>query len=245
MPEGDDVYLRDDGIVFCSLAIGEVARQKVRLLCESIIKFTHHLAVIVTDDITAFGDEYNYRIKFIHIDECKTSLTLKGATGQFQYNLKLIPIREVYNLYNSPVIIYCDSDVFLFGYDRTFERWFTDKPECLFARMRGPISETKSDPVLLKKVVDMGYDPLTIHTPVPIEAVMWFKTGNKLNDLLNTWESIAAQSYVDGVRSDYESVDMSIAMHKIGYNYVALDSTYPSTDNFRLLHYEKIIQLFV
>lgn len=241
------MYLNDDNLVFCTLAIGEVARQKVHLQIQSILKFTHNKLILYTDDAPSFGNYYGERIKVIQFEETMTKLGLKGAIGQFQYSLKLVPIRETNNRFGPPIIIWMDSDTFLLGWDRSFDRYFYDKPAGLYARMRGPIAETLSDPVLLKKVTDLGYDPLTIPTHVPIEAVMiWVNTApHQLNNLMNTWETMALETYNKEVRSDYESVELAISMHKIHFPYTVIDGTFPGTDNFRILHYEKIIQLFV
>lgn len=234
------MYLHDDNVVFCSLALGEWYREKVRTMCESIVKFTHNRALIITDAPEAFGNEYGPRITFMKLEDYMTPLGLKGATGQFQYSLKLVSIRECMKRFEPPVIVWLDADAFLFGWNRNFEKYFRDDGEGLYGRMRGPPSEPRSDPVLLKKVIGMGYNPADINAPVPIESVLFFKTGPNLVDLMTSWETNAMMAYSLGLNSDYEAIDFSIALHKHQYKCTYLTGSDPHVDNFRILHDRKI-----
>lgn len=240
------MYLHDDSVVFCTLAVKgpkddeDRYRTCVRTMIESIIKFTHNRAVIVTDVPEAFGNEYGPRITFIKFDESLTPLTLMGATGQFQYSLKLVPIRETMKRFEPTVIVWLDADAFLFGWNRDFEKFFRHDGEGLYGRMRGPPSEPRSDKVILNKVINMGYNPADINAPVPIESLLFFKTGPNLIPLMNTWENLALMCHKMGLNSDYEAVDFCIALNQHQYKCTYLDNNFPHVDNFRILHDRKI-----
>jgi hypothetical protein len=245
------MYKNDDKVVFTTLAIqgpqDNEQRYKtcVRTQIESILKFTHNRAIIITDAPEEFGNEYGPRITFVKFDDTLTPLTPSGALGQFQYSLKAIPIRYTMEHYKPDVIVWLDADAFLFGWNQDFYKTFNDDQETMYGRMRANISHPNTDPIILKKVRAMGYNPDEIHQPVAIESVLIFKTGPKLINLMDTWERLALKAYNLKLNSDYESVDLAIACHEHNYNCKIITASFPHTDNFRLLHDRKIFTPFV
>lgn len=239
------MYQNDDKVVFTTLALGDEYRLKVRTLCETIIKFTHNRAIIITDKPEEYGNEYGPRITFVQFTDLVSPLTTIGATGQFQYSLKALPIRYTMEHYRPEVLVWVDADCFLLGWSRDFYSTFSQDEETMYGRMRANISHPNTDPIILNKVKLMQFNPNEIHAPVAIESVLIFKTGPKLISLMNTWEELAFKAYNLGLQSDYESVDLAIACHQHNYNCKVITGTHPHTDSFRILHDRKIFTPFV
>lgn len=246
------MYCHDDSVVFTTLALKGIKPETeeryhltVRTFIESVLKFTKNRALIVTDEPEAYGTEYGPRIKFVKFDSSLTPLTNKGATGQFQYSLKAIPIRETLKIWGPAIVVWMDCDAYLWGWNHDFYKTFIDEEDTVWGRMRANISHPNTDPIILNKVTKMGFNPAEIHSPVPIESVLIFRAGRKTMDMLNTWERLALQSQNLGLNSDYEAVEFAIACHQTEYNCKVITGSFPHTDNFRVLHDTKIFTPFV
>jgi hypothetical protein len=152
-------------------------RDRVSTQIQSILKFTHHEVYVITDKPEAFGNYYGPRVHFVKFDENMTDLPLRGKQGQFNYNLKMVPIKWVMDNVQAAVTIYMDCDTFLWGWDRLFYRFFPQDKEGIWGRFRHALNDSDAHHLILKKCELMGIDQPNISTRLPVENVMFFKHG--------------------------------------------------------------------
>lgn len=234
------MYLDDHNTVFTSLCIGDEYRDRIAIQLQSIIKFTAHEAYIITDKPEYFGNYYGPRIHFVQFDESLTTMPLRGKMGMFNYNLKMVPIQYAMAKSQASVTVYLDADTFLFGWDRLFYRFFSLESEGIWGRFRHALNDSDSHKIILDKLEKMGIDGSNIETRLPIENVMFFKNGPTMPAFFDEWTRLANHSYECGARSDFEAIEMALAIHQTKLHYQHIDNAFPHVDNFRTLHHSKI-----
>jgi hypothetical protein len=220
-------------------------RERVATQLQSILKFTHHKAYVITDKPEAFGNYYGDRVHFIKFDEKMTDLPLRGKQGQFNYNLKMVPIKWTMENINAALTIYMDCDTFLWGWDRLFYRFFPQDKEGIWGRFRHALNDSDSHRLIIEKCKMMNIDQPNITTRLPVENVMFFKHGPTIQPFFEAWHKYAMLAYNSGARTDFEGIEMAMAIHETGLHHVHLDSTQPYVDNFRTLHHGRIHIPFV
>lgn len=239
------MYLEDEKTVFTTLCVGDPHyKDALATQIQSILKFTHHDLYVVTDTPEFFGTYYGSRVHFLNLHEL-TDLPLKGKLGMFNFNLKMVPIKWVIQNIKPALTIYMDCDTFLFGWDRLFYRFFPQDREGIWGRFRHALNDSDAHKLILEKLAIMGVDASNIKTRLPIENVMFFKDGPTMPRFFDEWERLAKLSYDVGARSDFEAIEMALALYNTGLPYHHLDNKDPYVDNFRTLHHNKIHIPFV
>lgn len=238
------MYLNDDMVVFTSLCVGDWYRETIATQIQSILKFTHHEAYIVTDQPEYFGNYYGPRIHFLKLDDL-TDFPLRGKQGMFNYNLKMIPIKWVIEHIKPTITTYLDADTFLFGWDRLFYRFFPEKEEGIWGRFRNRLNDCSAHKIILDKLEMMKVDATNIDTRLPIENVMFWKNGPTIPMVLDTWDKYAKHTYECGARTDFEGIELALAIHENKLHHVHMDNSSPYVDNFRTLHHNKLHIPFV
>lgn len=230
------MYQDDSEIMFTTLVLGEHYRNIVSTQIQSILKFTNNNLYIITDEINYFGNYYPSRVKFIDFNTI-TKMPLKGKQGMFNYNLKLVPIKWVFEHINPALCVYMDADSFLFGWNKSFFRAFNPRDYGMYGRFRHGLNEHSSDVVIPEKLKQMGIDASNISTQVPIENIMFWKNGPQVLPCLHQWEHFAEIAYDTGARTDFEAVELALALNasKCPYINIATDQRY-NIEDFRTLH---------
>jgi len=233
------MYLEDEKTVFTTLCVGDQHYKDILATqLQSILKFTHHEVYVVTDTPECFDNYYGSRVHFLRLSDL-TDLPLKGKQGMFNFNLKMIPIKWVIENVRPALTIYMDCDTFLFGWDRLFYRFFPQDQEGIWGRFRHRLNDSDSHKLILDKLKLMNIDATNINTRLPIENVMFFKNGPTISRFFEEWYRLAKMSYDVGARTDFEAVEMCLAIHNTGLPYHHLDNKDPYVDNFRTFHHGK------
>jgi hypothetical protein len=266
-------YLDDDSTVFTTLCIGNgvdadngepapalcpscghctkhqpggaLLRERLATQLQSILKFTHHDCYVITDHPEAFGNYFGPRIHFIKFNEKMTDLPLTGKRGMFNYNLKMVPIKWTMENVGAPVTVYLDADTFLFGWDRLFYRFFPQKEEGIWGRFRHALNDSDAHNLIIEKIANLGVDGKKIDTRLPVENVMFFKQGPTMSRFFESWYKWAKKAYDVGARTDFEAIEMALAIHETDMPYHHLDNSCPYVDNFRTLHHGRVHIPFV
>lgn len=230
------MYQDDNQIIFTTLVIGEKYRNIISTQIQSILKFTNHRLVVITDDVAYFGNYYGSRVSFVPFQGL-TQLPIRGSKyNLFNYNLKLVPIKYVFDTFNPDMVIYMDADTWLFGWNRQFYRAFDPYSYGVYGRFRHPLNDPGANVVIASKLNEMGIDASQITTQVPIEAVMFWKNGKQINSCLKQWEHYA-QIACDTSRTDFEAIELSLGLYhsQCPYHNIASDQRY-NIEDFRTLH---------
>lgn len=234
------MYINEDETVFVTLALGDDYRHKVSTQLQSILKFTRHDAYVITDNPSYFGNYYGKRIHFIDFNGL-TDMPLKGKQNMFNYNLKLVPLQYVFKHVKPAMAVWMDADSFLFGWNNLFFRAFDPKLHGIWGRFRGPLNEAKTQQLVKDKLEQMKVDATNIDTLLPIENVMFIKNGITIMPFLETWKKYADIAYSHGARTDFEAVEIALALYdtKAPYYNIENDQRY-NIDDFRTLHLNNI-----
>ncbi len=239
------MYLDSHHVVFTTLALGEEYRNKVATQIQSILKFTQHDAYIITDSPEFFGNYYGPRIHYIKFDENFTDLPIISPQGMFNYNLKMTAIKWTIENVRAPITVWMDADSFLFGWIDRFDKHFPSDAHGVWGRFRQPLN-TVTDPLVLKKIETLEIDTTDINVRMPIENILIFKNGSTVKPFLEEWDRLAHLTIEKGARGDFESIEMSIAIHRTGIPYYHCDGNNSAwVDSFRTLHHGKIHIPFV
>ena len=238
------MYLETHSVVFTTLALGDVYRDKVATQIQSVLKFSNHDMYVITDKPEVFGNYYDPRIKFIDFNGL-TDLPLTDKNELFNYNLKMVPIQWVTQNIRPSITVYMDADSFLFGnFPDWFSRFFPDNEYGIYGRFRQYLNDN-TDNMMNKKIATLGIDVSSMAVKLPIENIMIFKNGPLLQSFLNKWYEMAKLSYGTGARSDFECIEMAIAIWESAIPYHHLDNTCPYVDCFRTCHQNRIHIPFV
>jgi len=242
------MYLDDKKLVFCTLAVGDLYRERVSTQIQSILKFTHHDLYVITDEPSWFRNYYGNRVKFIDIKSLEYKpWGLTDAVGRFNYNLKIWPIKYVLENTDAQLIAYMDADSFLFGWDRLTYRYFMDDSgkSAIFGRFRSNLNNNDF-PEVQRKADTLQINISEMDTPLPIENIMFFRNcGHDLKTFVNKWEDLADITINSDQTCFFEAVEMAIAINMTNLTYVAVNNTFPFSDNFRTLHNGEIHVPFV
>ena len=248
------MYLDDNNTVFTTLcigdgrnddAMGQKMRNRVATQIQSILKFTHHDVYVITDKPDYFGNYYGSRAHFVQFDENLTDLSLLGKQGQFNYNLKMVPSKWTMDNVQAAVTVYMDCDTFLFGWDRLFYRFFPQDKEGIWARFRHALNDSAAHNLILEKCALMGIDQPNISTRLPVENVMFFKHGPTMQPFFEAWYKYAKLAYEVGARTDFEGIEMAMAIHATNLDHAHVDNAMPYVDNFRTLHHDSLHLPFI
>lgn len=238
------MYLDSHNVVFTTLALGDVYRDKVATQIQSVLKFSRHDMYVITDKPEFFGNYYGDRVKYINF-EGLTDLPLIDKHELFNYNMKMIPIKWVIENIRPQITVYMDADSFLFGnFPDWFHRFFPDNEYGIYGRFRQYLNDN-TDNMMIKKVANLGIDVSEMSVKLPIENIMIFKNGPLIRNFFEEWLIMAKLSYETGSRSDFECIEMAIAIWKSGIPYHHLDNACPYVDCFRTVHHNKIHIPFV
>lgn len=244
------MYLNHNKVVFCTLALGDDFIERVATQIQSVLKFSHHELYVITDaSPEKFGNYYDQsRIHYVDFNSIENTLPLKAQTGVFNYHLKMLPIRYVYD-HVTPVptiVIYMDADSFLWGkFPDNFDKNFPEAQHGVWARFRQELNTLDQDRIVVGKLEKMGIDVSGITTKLPIENIMIFKTGTKIIPFLDEWYRLAKLSYESGATAFYEAVEMAIAINNTEMYYEHIDNIKPYCDCWRTLHNGKLHTPFV
>lgn len=239
------MYLDDDKTVFTTLCVGDQHyKDALATQMQSILKFTHHELYVVTDTPNFWGNYYGNRVHFLNLTDL-TDMPLKGKLGMFNYNLKMIPIKWVLDNIKPTIAIYMDCDSFLFGWDRLFYRFFPQDKEGIWGRFRHALNDSAAHKLILDKLTVLNIDATNIVTRLPVENVMFFKPGAIMPRFFQEWERLARLTYDMGARTDFEAIEMALAIHRTELPYHHMDNKDPYVDNFRTQHHGRIHIPFV
>ena len=229
-------YMGSEGLTVTTLALGDLYRKHVTTLIQSVLKFTPYDAYIITDKPEEFGNYFGPRIHFIQFDETITDMPFTNKVGMFNYNLKLVPIQWVANNIRPSIICYMDCDSFWWGNAPSMLHRYFVPDDGIWARFRNSLNDSDSHQLILEKVKTMNIDITDINTRLPIENIMFFKNGPMLSSLLETWKKYSTIAVNSGARTDFEAIELCLAIHEIGMPHTHICQDILS-DCFRTLHH--------
>ncbi len=237
-------YLGNESLAVTTLAIGDIYRKQVPTLIQSVLKFTPYDAYVITDKPEEFGNYFGPRIHFIQFDEKITDMPLRNSVGMFNYSLKLVPVEWVANNVRPGIICYMDCDSFWWGNCPPMLHRYFAADDGIWARFRNSLNDCEGHQIILDKLKTMGVSGSHVSTRLPIECIMLFKTGPKLPQLLDTWKKYSMLTLKTGARSDFEAVELCLAIHdtEMPHTHICQDIL---SDCFRALHHGSIHAQFV
>ena len=147
----------------------------------------------------------------------------------------MVPIKWCMDNVQAPLTVWADCDAFLWGHnDSTFHRYFEETG--VYGRLRHRLCEIDGHPLIKEKLDIMGIDPTDIDTRVPVEHIMFIRTGDWYRTWLEEWHNCAMLSYNNGATPFYEAVEMTVALHRAKAPTFHLDNRHPFTENYRSFH---------
>lgn len=246
----------NSGNAFLTLATGNFYSFRVRSLLDSVCKLTESDIVVVTDcmsDIDAYVTErlanFRHRIHLVELTDV-TDHGVKDGAGKFNYNLKGVSICWLLNLNCYETVTYCDSDVVMLGWDvASYARFLEESPNGFYARLRNtPAQEPHLHFILTEKVFRLGKNITDFKARMPIECVMFFKGDSTyFSKFTQEWSDMMGDVHRMGLDSFMEALEMSYAMTNGNIHYFEVNEEYATRKflaNFRVLHHDKLIEVF-
>jgi hypothetical protein len=241
---------------FLTLATGNFYTFRVRSFLECVCKLTDSDAVVVTDcveDVNEYIsmrlDNYKHRIHVVNLNSI-TDHGVKDGAGKFNYNLKGVSICWLLNMDAYETLTYCDSDVVMLGWDyKTYQEFWETVPDGFYARLRNtPAQEPHLHFLLTDKVFRLGKQITDFKARMPIECVMFFKgSASYFSKFTQEWMEMINDVHRMGLDSFMEALEMTYAMTNGDIQYHEINEEYATRkflSNFRVLHHDKLIEVF-
>lgn len=240
--------------VFATVAIGEEYRKKVRTLLDCVMNLTKGDLLIVTDstdEIVEYVTCSDYDQTRIHLIDIKHSAK-KIVTDDdiFNYNLKIVPVKSAYETGLYDLIIYCDADALLVGWDEaSIQALIESQDTGIFARFRNPPKDELSIMKQVKEKAELlGIDYEDITVGLPIEVFMLIKTDcAEIKRFIEIWDEITTRSEQVGANPFAECFELAYAIEGSGIPSHHLGSymtRYHVLRHFRYLHRNTIMGIF-
>lgn len=231
------MYLNIEKLTFCTLAVGDGYIEASVTLIQSVLKFTPHRIVVVTDNPYSHHYDYlrNDRLVIVQLEE--TLPTVRDEI--FNYSLKREAISAAMDITpNGGTVIYVDADTFLFGWNTECASAFEGKKSGVYARCR---SVDESSPKLLemlrKKLLHIAPEVRTEDVVFPLEVVMVFNgITPTMRNMIHRWGELIGAD----VPPDMETVEMYLACVNSGVEIIDTGRFNGFADSFRTLHNGKI-----
>jgi hypothetical protein len=192
-------------ITFCTVSVNNRSKKNDYIvagkkLAHSVLNYSQHKIVVITNEIESFNDIKNERLILI---DCSTNniVTNTGSRKSFNMNLKLHAIKHA-RLLNSDYVFYMDCDGYL------NENWSDEIASRLLKayqsrysfdvlhhpiyRCHGPTSrflEKKGYPHPWASVFhSLGYEKVPSYM-APQETLLIYKNNSKLQKFIEIWET--------------------------------------------------------